>query len=477
MSDLWTLDAAGLVEAYRAGSADPVEALEAARDRIARLDPALGAFVAPNPQARAEAEASAARWRAGAPLGTLDGVPVALKDNLAARGMPARWGGPTFPDAPLAQDELPVARLRAAGAVALGKTNTPEFAVEGYTGNALFGDTGNPWAPDLTPGGSSGGSVAAVAAGMATLALGTDGGGSLRRPAAYCGLFSLKAGIGRYARAGGLPQVLLDMEVVGGLTRSARDLALLDAVLAGPDRRDPRARAQAPEAPVPQRPRILFVERFGDAPLDPVIAARLREAAAALAADGCAVTEGALPFDVAPLSAMWPEIAKIGLARLAETLPGFAQASPKYRAMADEGAALPATRLLAIIEEIDRLRSAASRAFAEIDLILTPACAAQPWPKGESHPPEIDGVAVGPRGHAIYTGWVNAIGCPALSAPCGRDAHGSPVGLQLVADLGGEPLLLTMAARCERLFGGWSAWPAMATAPAPPPPARQSLPL
>ncbi len=468
MSDPWRLDACALVEAYRSGRIDPVEAVATALERIARLDPALNAFVALNPRASDEAEASAARWRAGAPVGPLDGVAVAVKDNLAVAGMPARWGGPAFSDAPLDHDELPVARLRAAGAIFLGKTNTPEFAVEGYTGNALFGDTGNPWAPALTPGGSSGGSVAAVAAGMAPLALGTDGGGSLRRPAAYGGLFSLKAGIGRYARADGLPQLLLDMEVVGGLTRSARDLALLDAVLAGPNRRDhrrdPRARAQPLAAPVPSHPRILFVERFGDAPLDPQIAARLQAAAAALAADGCVVSEAALPFDVAALARFWPDIGRIGLARLAETLPGFAHASPKYRAMAQEGAAAPATRLLAILQEIDRLRAEASRAFADCDLILTPACAAQPWPRGDSHPTEIDGQKVGPRGHAIYTGWVNAIGHPALSAPCGVDARGLPVGLQLVGDLGAEPLLLAMAERCERLFGGWRRWPAMATA-------------
>lgn len=459
---LWEHDASGLIDAYRAGGADPVAVLETALARIARLDPALNAFVALNPRAGAEAAASAARWRAGAPMGPLDGAPVAVKDNLAVAGMPARWGSAAFPDAPLEAEELPVARLRAAGAIVIGKTNTPEFAVEGYTGNALFGDTGNPWNPALTPGGSSGGSVAAVASGMAALALGTDGGGSLRRPAAYGGLFSLKAGIGRYARAGGLPQVLLDMEVVGGLARSARDLALLDRVLSGPDRRDPRSRAQVRAAPTPERPRILFVERLGDAPLDPAIAGRLRAAAAALADDGCAVTAGAPPFDIAPLAAAWPEIGRIGLARLAETLPGFARASAKYRVMAEDGARAPATRLLAILEEIDRLRAAAGAAFAHWDLILTPACAAQPWPKGESHLPMIDGQPVGPRGHAVYTGWVNAIGHPALSAPCGRDADGMPVGLHLVGDLGAEPLLLAMAERCERLLGGWRDWPAMA---------------
>ena len=119
----------------------------------------------------------------------------------------------------------------------------------------------------------------------------------------------------------------------------------------------------------------------------------------------------------------------------------------------------------AIVQEIERLRADAGRAFADFDMILTPACAAQPWPRGETHPAIIDDRPVGPRGHAVYTGWVNAIGHPALAAPCGHDSQGLPVGLQLVGDLGAEPLLLAMAGRCERLFGldrGRHAWPAIA---------------
>ena len=198
--EAWRLTATELLCAYRAGTLTPAAVLDAALARIARLDPALNAVVALSPTAREEAARSTARWAAGMPRGPLDGVPVMVKDNMIVAGMPATFGSALFADRPQDEDELPIRRLREAGAIVVAKTNTPEFAVEGYTGNRLFGVTRNPFDPDLTPGGSSGGSVAAVAAGFVPLALGTDGGGSTRRPAAYTGLVGLKPGIGAIAR-------------------------------------------------------------------------------------------------------------------------------------------------------------------------------------------------------------------------------------------------------------------------------------
>jgi aspartyl-tRNA(Asn)/glutamyl-tRNA(Gln) amidotransferase subunit A len=152
--DLAGLDAGTMVRGYERGTFSPVDVLDAAAGRIARLDPQLNAFVARNDGAREAAEASSARYRGGQPLSPLDGVPLAIKDNLVVAGMPATWGSRVFAGTICASDELAVARLRAAGAVIIGKTNTPEFAVEGFTGNALFGVTGNPWNPSLTPGGT-----------------------------------------------------------------------------------------------------------------------------------------------------------------------------------------------------------------------------------------------------------------------------------------------------------------------------------
>lgn len=462
---LWQKDAAGLAEAYRGGEANPVEAVRELRARIAAIDPRLNAFVALNERAEAEAAESARRLREGRERGPLEGVPLAIKDNLCVAGMPAAWGSAVFAGRPCTADELPIGRLRAAGAVFLGKTNTPEFAVEGYTGNALFGVTGNPWNPALTPGGSSGGTVTAVAAGLAPAGIGTDGGGSIRRPAAYTGLFGLKPGIGRCPRAGGLPQVLLDFEVVGPLTRSARDLRLVFSVLAGADRADPCSRARMPEVSRPGALRILYAERLGEAPLDPRIRGRVAAAAERLAALGHRVEAGPLPFDLGPLNAGWSMIAQVGLAAMREAVPAMAErAGARYLALADEGARVPARALWAMLESIGRLRAEVSRFFADWDVVMTPACAARPWPAGESHPETIDGQPVGPRGHAVYTGWVNACGHPAVTLPAGRDGEGMPVGFQLVGDLGSEEMLIDLAEAWEAAGHGWSAWPDVALA-------------
>ncbi|MGQ9367850.1 amidase [Azospirillum sp. ST 5-10] len=453
---LWRLDAHDLAAAFAAGRATPLDALAVYRDRIARLDPAINAYVAANPAAEAEARESTRRWRAGLARSPLDGVPVAVKDNLVAAGMPAAWGSRAYAGDVAERDELPVERLRAAGAVVLGKTNVPEFTVEGYTANALFGVTRNPWDPALTPGGSSGGSVAAVAAGLAPLALGTDGGGSIRRPAAYTGLVGLKPSLGRVPRGGGLPQILLDFEVVGPLTRTVRDAAAVLAVLAGTDRRDPRSRGIAAAGAPPGPMRILYAERLGDAPLDPVVAAAARRAADALAGLGNRVERGPLPLDLDAVTAFWPAVAQVGLARLRAIEPRLERAEPRYLALAEAGARMTAPDFLAGLQAVEELRAAASRLFADWDVVVTPACAAMPWPAEEAYPPVIDGAAVGPRGHAVYTGWVNAAGHPALTVPAPVEEGALPVGVQLIGDLGAEERLLGLAAAYEEAHP-WSA--------------------
>lgn len=459
--DFWALDAAELSAAYADGRADPREVVAELRSRIAAIDPAINAYVALAPDLEAQARASAERYRQGRPLSKLDGVPVAVKDNLHVAGLPTAWGGRTFGGV-AEVDELPVARLRSAGAIITGKTNTPEFAVEGYTANDRFGVTRNPWDTALTPGGSSGGSVAAVAAGMATLAIGTDGGGSTRRPAGHTGLYGLKPTIGRIARAGGLPQILMDFEVIGPFARTIGDLRLLYDVLAGPDPRDPASRA-LPEPPPPSGPlRILSVPRLGDHPCDPEILAAHRAMADRLARDGHRVEEAELPLDLGEVAGFWGAFGQIGLAHLRDTIPAMARmAAPRYLTMAEAGAEISGHRLFGAIEAVRRLRAETSQLFSGLDLIIMPCAAAQPWPAEETHPQTIDGRPVGPRGHAIYTGWVNAAGHPGLAIPAGTDAAGLPIGVQLIGDLGAEKLLFEVSESLSRHDPRWR-WPRIA---------------
>lgn len=462
MEDFWKLGIAGLSRSYANGVTDPLEVTRDLRARIGRIDPTLNAFAALSPDAERDAADSIARLREGRARSPLEGVPIVVKDNLRVAGMPTAWGGALFAGTVSAADEILVTRLRAAGAVILGKTRTPEFSVDGNTASETFGVTRNPWNPALTPGGSSGGSAAAVAAGLAAAGIGTDGGGSIRRPAGHTGLYGLKPTIGAVARGGGLPQLLLDFEVIGGLTRTASDLRLLHAALAGPDRRDPRSRF-APTPPPPERPhRVLLVERLADAPCDPSIRTSLAGAAGRLSHLGHEVVEGPLPFDLEPLNAAWPDFARIGLAWLRSVTPGFAAlAAAKYVEMADAGDRIPATALYAALDAVRRLRAEVSVFFGEWDAIVTPSAASQPWPAGEGFPTEIDGVEVGPRGHAVYTGWVNLCGHPAITVPAAPDGDGMPIGVQIIGDLFAEETLLDLAERYEADGPGWR-WPALA---------------
>jgi aspartyl-tRNA(Asn)/glutamyl-tRNA(Gln) amidotransferase subunit A len=284
-----------------------------------------------------------------------------------------------------------------------------------------------------------------VAAGYVPVALGTDGGGSLRRPAAHCGLVGLKTSIGRIPRRGGLPQLLLDFEVAGALTRTMRDTRTLYEILSGPDN-TVAASLSVPD-PVPRNGplRVLAVERLGQSPLDPDIARSFRAFVDGLANAGHQVNRGPLPLSVDGLAALWPDIGRAHLARLFADRPEIrAAASAKYVAMAEDGARVSATQMLTILDCVTAIRNEAALMFQSCDVVVTPAIAALAWPKASSHPTEIDGVAVGPRGHAVYTGWVNAAGLPALALPVEPAPDGRQIGVQLVAAFGADRLLLAL---------------------------------
>lgn len=460
MTALYALDAVGLMGLYQHGETSPVDVLAETKIRIDRYQPAINAYSCLNEYIFEEARKSEQRWSRNKPKGALDGVPIIVKDNMAVSGMPASWGNAELAKRPVTQDELPIELLRDAGALILGKANTPEFAVEGYTANKHFGVTTNPYQIALTPGGSSGAVAAAVASGQATVGIGTDGGGSIRRPAAYCGLIGLKPGLGRYPRANGLPQVLLDFEVVGPLTRTVRDSRLMDQVLRCSSRLDPLSRRIPTELAKPSRPaKVLYVSRINSEPCDPEVLANVSRFADTLANHGYDVTEGVLPLDLSEMTENWKTIAELGLSQLFDKDTAlFNSASELYQSMAANGRKVTAAQLWNVLDTIKLLRQQASQLFQDWDLVVTPATASMPWNAESSHPATIDDIDVGPRGHAIYSGWVNAIGHPSVAFPLPGTTNGVPIGVQLVGDLGSESYLLDIAETCETWHGGFT-WP------------------
>ncbi|MFT4066653.1 amidase [Paraburkholderia sp.] len=467
MMDWYRLTVREMGEHFRSGKLKPSQLLDHYLERIGRINPALNAFIFMDAEgARSAAAQSDARFAKGEPLGPLDGVPVAIKDNILVKGLPAVWGSRSYENNVSNHDELPVELLRNAGAVLIGKTNVPEFTLRGFTGNPVYGVTGNAWNPDLTPGGSSGGSVSAIAAGLVPLSLGTDGGGSIRRPAGYCGIVGLKPTLSRIPRAAGLPQVLYDAEVVGPLARTTDDVRLAMSVLATPDRRDSRSRNFAPisvEAKAPRALKICFVERFEDAPVDPEIATSCREAADILRNMGHTVEQRLLPFSIESINARWASLGNVGLSMLRRSVPDFdTLASPAFVDQAKLGDGISGAEFLDFIEMLFRFRSEVGQTFADYDIIMTPTAAANPWSKAEMFPPMIDGKPVGPRGHAVFTNWVNACAHPAISLPAKQTSAGMPIGFQLVGDFGADDLLLDIAGEYEKAFPWAQRWPEIA---------------
>jgi aspartyl-tRNA(Asn)/glutamyl-tRNA(Gln) amidotransferase subunit A len=430
------LGATALTQGYADGRFTPSQALDAIHARIDELNPRINAIIAEDRvAAREAARRSTLRWRERAQLSALDGVPITVKDNIFAAGLPATWGSAAYEGFQPDEDEPAIARLRAAGAVVIGKTNVPEFTVQGYTANALFGPTFNPLAPGRTPGGSTGGGAAAVAAGFGPLAIGTDGGGSVRRPAAHCGLFGLKPSIGQIARTGGFRQILADFEVIGPLARSLADLSAAFSTMRGYDPRDPRSQAAfAPPRPFSWNLRIGYFAGIGAAPLDPAIKEASDRFAAFLAGKGFGVTTIDAPFDLEHINQVWGTIAAAGLAWEVDHLGAKANLiGDNARAMSERGRACSLPEYIEALGEVGRLRAAAAALFERFDLILCPSTAALAWPANEPFPDEIDGKPVGPRGHAIFTAWMNVAGLCALNIPVASTADAGGIGMQLVA--------------------------------------------
>lgn len=463
--ELWQHGIAELQAGYRDRLFSPTEVLASVNERMAAVNPVLNAIVTPNQDESARAaEVSTRRWMEGRPLGPLDGIPATVKDNIPVKDLRCTWGSRAFEGYVPAKDELAVARLRESGAAILGKTNVPEFTLQGFTDNAVFGATVNPWGTDLTPGGSSGGAVAAVASGMGVAALATDGGGSIRRPCAHTGLYGLKPSPGFVARADHLPPLLGDFETLGVIARSPDDLAIVLGCIARRDVRDRSSYAFTDEqrmvVPPPRHDlRILYVPAFGDHPVDPEVAVST-DAAARLFDDlGHHIESGPVPFEIESLNAIWNLIGPSGLAWLVER-EGIDPdvISPTLLPMLEAGRSTSASAYIQMLADVQALRRDLAMVFQRYDFILTPSVAALPWPKSETHPATIDGIAVGPRGHAVFTPFANAGGLPGINLPTTPTGSGLPVGCQLVGSFGSDMQLLALAKTYEAAFGRYT-WP------------------
>ncbi|WP_213774277.1 amidase [Bradyrhizobium sp. dw_78] len=445
---LWSLSASELGIAY-ANGLSPNDVTAATLARIRDINSQLNAIVTLDEAGAVKAaQDSARRWKEGRQRNSFDGVPVTIKDNIQAAGLRATWGSRLYRDFVPDRDETPVARLREAGAVILGKTNVPELTLHGYTDNALFGVTGNPWDPRLTPGGSSGGAVAAVASGMGAVALATDGGGSIRRPAAHTGLVGFKPSRDMVPRNNGFPAILHNFEVVGPIARCVDDVIGAMAIIVGP------VWPQAVGEGVSARPRIAYAPGFSGVPVDPYI----REVIDRTVADGRSLgleIERVAPFELAdPLAEVWPVISQTGVAWLmAGQVNRIDEVSPVIADMAAAGDRYAAKDYLNALDIIAAMQRTFDRFFERYDFLITPATAAMPWPAKESHPPVIDGQPVGPRGHAVFTPFANALGLPAISLPCRIDDGALPVGVQIVTAANRDRSLLSFAREFEsRLF-------------------------
>ena len=457
-NEIVMLTASALLERYREGSLSPVEATQAALDRIERHNGRLNAFNLVDPEAALEAaRASEERWRLGVPRGRLDGCPVSIKDILLTEGWPTLRGSKaTAADQDWNEDAPAVARLKEHGAVLLGKTTTPEFGWKGVTDSPLDGITRNPWNPAATPGGSSGGASAAVASGMGPLALGTDGGGSVRIPAGFTGIYGLKPSFGR------VPAYPLSpfgtVSHIGPMTRSVADAALLLTVIAEPDARDAYGLpydggdySQGLDDGV-EGLRIAYSPSLGGHQVDPEVAALVAKAAWSFAELGATV-EIAEP-DLSGADAVFRCLWYAGAANLMRRFDAEArqQMDPGFREIAAEGAGYALLDYLGAVSRREALTVAANRFHGDYDLLLTPSLPMTAFEAGLEVPKD--------SGMERWPDWTpfshpfNLTQQPAASLPCGLTSKGLPVGLQIVGPRYGDALVL----RASRAFEAAHPW-------------------
>ncbi len=447
-----------LARLVRAREISALELIEATLAQIERVNPAVNAIVTPNERALHDARAIDARLARGEDVGPLTGLPVGIKDVTQVAGLRTTFGSPLFSDHVPDEDALVVQRLRAAGAVIIGKTNCPEFAAGGNTFNDVFGRTRNPWDLTRSAGGSTGGGAAAVATGMIALAEGTDLGGSLRIPASFCGVVGLRPSPGLVPTHPS-DYVWDTLQVTGPMARTAEDVALMLQAICGASDLAPLAQPTAgrdfPGAVrrgPPRATRATYVADIAGIGVDPTISSACREAAFCLTRAEFIPSEEALDLAFArdaflALRGYW------FLALLYSRLELLEKFGPNVANNVRSGLAADPKNLGAAEEVRGRLWHIFRDLFRRTDYLLTPSMAVPPFPVEQNYPDSIAGKPM-----RTYVDWIaptfvlSLTGLPVASVPCGLDPNGYPVGLQIVGRPRDEEGVLAVAALIQQLI-------------------------
>jgi aspartyl-tRNA(Asn)/glutamyl-tRNA(Gln) amidotransferase subunit A len=458
----WQLDATALSALLDSQQTTPLALLEQSLKRLDALEPTLNAFTyVDRDGALAAAKAATERQAAGKRLSPLDGIPVSVKDNIYVKGLPAQWGSLLYRDHVPDRDDICVERIKAAGAVIVGKTTTPEFALTNRTYSRLSGITRNPWDPTLTPGGSSGGAVASVAAGVTPLAIGTDMGGSTRSPASLTGIVGLRPSLGRIARRFGFLPTALDFQSIGLFARTMRDMRLVYDTLAGPDPRDPYSQRfpPAPDASPNRRLKIGWFTAIGAEGAIPETAATIEAAAANLASANCALTKVPAPYDLGKLRAIMGTLTAAPAARIVAKFPDRwrEDTTDSVRATAERGMVIGAATYVDTLDALAAWRADVTANWGNYDALILPAAAAPAWRAEDEAPP---GLTVATQ--SMFTAWVNASGMSGISVPGQPHPDGRPIGVQIVAPFGHDYIVLEIARRLENVAPWADRWPNLA---------------
>ena len=461
MSDLVLLPATRQLEMLRAREISIAELAEAHISQIERLNPLLNAFADFDAE-RVRAQANAMDAASGDARGPLHGLPVTVKSSIAMAGYKCEIGSVFHQGDTPAEDAVVVARLRAAGALILGTTNCPEFLMAYETANDLHGRTSNPWDLERTPGGSSGGESAAIAAGMSAAGLGSDSGGSVRVPAHFTGICSLKPTPGRFPGRGHLPPCVgpfSTLGAIGPMARTMADIQLMFTTLSGQDDADPAS------PPIPLRTltlddlrtqRIGFFEDDGLTPVTRETRAAVNAAADALRNAGFRVE----PFRPRTLEQLrklwWTFFVQCGAMFYEPEVRGRREKlSPIFREfldIADKSGALTSTELLSAWAEMDLLRSKTLEEMRTYPVLLCPVASIPAWKHGERYW-NINGERVEYLDSVRYTQWFNTLGAPAAVIPVGRSPEGLPIGIQVVARPFEDEVALGIASVVDAAFG------------------------